>query len=168
MEPDRWLGVELRHLAALQAIAEEGSFGRAAQRLGYTQSAVSQQLATLERLVGEKLVERPGGPRPIALTEAGRLLIRHAEAIVARLQAAQADLQALSAGAAGTLRARHATRASASTSCRRCCAASRAAWPRVELRLTEMNSDQDLVALVERGDLDLTFADFRLWEGPFE
>src|SRR3954470_20827277 len=104
MESDLWLGVELRHLAALQAIAEEGSFGRAAKRLGYTQSAVSQQLATLERIVGEKLVERPGGPRPVALTEAGRLLLRHAEAIVARLQAAQADLQALRSGESGVLR----------------------------------------------------------------
>jgi DNA-binding transcriptional LysR family regulator len=167
MEPDRWLGVELRHLAALQAIAEEGSFGRAAIRLGYTQSAVSQQLATLERLVGERLVERPGGPRPIALTEAGRLLLRHAEAIVARLQAAQADLSALSAGEAGTLRVgtyQSVGKHILPSVMRRFSAA----WPLVELKLTEMSTDQDLVALVERGDLDLTFADFRQWEGPFE
>src|SRR5213083_909354 len=104
MELDRWLGIELRHLAALKAVAEEGSFRGAASQLGYTQSAVSQQIATLERLVGEKLVERPGGPRPVSLTEAGRLLLRHADSIVARLQAAQADLQALRAGEAGTLR----------------------------------------------------------------
>src|SRR5918996_4364908 len=104
MEPDRWLGVELRHLAALKAVAEERAFGRAARRLGYTQSAVSQQIATLERAVGERLLERPGGPRPVSLTEAGRLLLRHAEAIVARLDAARADLAALSAGEAGTLR----------------------------------------------------------------
>jgi DNA-binding transcriptional LysR family regulator len=167
MEPDRWLGVELRHLAALQAIAEEGSFGRAAIRLGYTQSAVSQQLATLERLVGERLVERPGGPRPVALTEAGRLLLRHAEAIVARLQAAQADLQALSAGTSGALRVgtyQSVGKHILPTVMRRFSAA----WPLVELKLTEMSTDQDLVVLVERGDLDLTFADFRLWEGPFE
>ena len=81
--PDPWLGVELRHLAALDAVESEGSFGRAAIKLGYTQSAVSQQIATLERIVGEQLIERPGGPRPVALTEAGQLLLRHARAIVA-------------------------------------------------------------------------------------
>src|SRR5438552_9068204 len=102
-QPDTWLGVELRHLAALEAVAREKSFGRAADRLGYTQSAISQQSATLERLVGERLVERPGGPRPISLTEAGVLLLRHAQSIVARLQAAHADLKALRAGEAGTL-----------------------------------------------------------------
>src|SRR3978361_2376430 len=95
-----WLGVEFRHFAALKALADEGSFGRAATRLGYTQSAVSQQIATLERIVGERLVDRPGGPRAVSLTEAGRLLLRHAESIVARLQAAQADLHALRSGRA--------------------------------------------------------------------
>src|SRR5438046_10527278 len=91
MEPDRWLGVELRHFLALEAVAREGSFGKAAVALGYTQSAVSQQIATLERLVGQKLVERPGGPKPVSLTEAGRLLLTHAEAIAPRAAAPQAD-----------------------------------------------------------------------------
>src|ERR687885_109013 len=104
MEADRWLGLELRHLLALDAVAREGSFGRAARSLGYTQSAVSQQIAALERIVGSRLIERPGGPRPVSLTEAGELLLRHSEAIAARLAAAQADLAALADGAAGVLR----------------------------------------------------------------
>ena len=102
MEPDSWLGVELRHLAALEAVAREGTFGRAAVSLGYTQSAISQQIQTLERLVGERLLERPGGPRAVTLTEAGALLLRHAESIIARLHAAQADMAALSQGQAAS------------------------------------------------------------------
>ncbi|HYU16098.1 MAG TPA: LysR family transcriptional regulator, partial [Candidatus Acidoferrum sp.] len=101
---ENWLGLELRHLIALKAIAEEGTFGRAAASLGYTQSAVSQQIAMLERIVGQKLIDRPGGPKPVSLTEAGELLLRHADAIAARLQAAQADLAALDAGDGGPLR----------------------------------------------------------------
>src|SRR5438045_9256768 len=104
MEPDRWLGVELRHFLALEAVARERSFAKAAVSLGYTQSAISQQIATLERQVGQKLLERPGGPKPVSLTEAGRLLLTHAEAIAARVAAAQADLGALGDGEAGTLR----------------------------------------------------------------
>ena len=107
MEPDSWLGVEVRHLAALKAVAEEGSFGRAATRLGYTQSAVSQQIATLERLVGERLVERPGGP-PAGVDDRGRtVLLRHADAIVSRLGAAHADLASLQSGTAGLASRRH-------------------------------------------------------------
>ena len=156
MEADRWLGVELRHLAALQAVAEEGSFGRAAVRLGYTQSAVSQQIATLERSVGEKLVERPGGPRPVSLTEAGQLLLRHAESIMARLQAAQADLAALSSGAAGRLRVGTVQSVGAKvlpTVMRRFASA----WPDVEIELRESHSDLELAACVERGELELSF-----------
>ncbi len=104
MERDGWLRVEVRHLAALRAVAQEGSFGAAATRLGYTQSAVSQQIATLERAVGERLIDRPGGPRRVSLTEAGEVLLRHAERIVAGMEAAWADLEALSTGGAGSLR----------------------------------------------------------------
>src|SRR6266542_1568356 len=100
---ENWLGLELRHLIALKAIADEGTFGRAAASLGYTQSAISQQIAMLERIIGQRLIDRPGGPRPVSLTEAGELLLRHADAIAARLQAAQADLAALDAGDAGPL-----------------------------------------------------------------
>src|SRR6187397_2596703 len=103
-QADQWLGVEVRHFAALDAVAREGSFGRAAESLGYTQSAISQQIATLEKIVGETLVERPGGPRAVSLTDAGEVLLRHAEAIVARLDAARADIAALRAGETGALR----------------------------------------------------------------
>src|SRR5438067_1712425 len=155
MEPDRWLGVELRHLIALEAVAREGSFGRAATSLGYTQSAVSQQIATLERIVGERLVERPGGPKPVSLTEAGELLLRHAEAIVARIAAAQADLSALSDGEAGVLRVGiyQSIGARVLPELMRRFGAS---WPRVEIQLSEQADDAELLARVERGELELT------------
>ena len=104
MSTDQWLGIDLRHLAALEAVARTRSFGRAARELGYTQSAVSQQIAQLERIVGQRLFHRPGGPRRVEPTEAGLLLLGHADAIVARLDAARADMAALAEGAAGTLR----------------------------------------------------------------
>jgi DNA-binding transcriptional LysR family regulator len=167
MELDRWLGIELRHLAALKAVAEEGSFRGAAERLGYTQSAISQQIATLERLVGAKLIERPGGPRAVSLTEAGQLVLRHAEAITARLKAAEADVAALVDGGAGRLRVGTFQSAGA----RIVPALLRrfgAAWPGVEVQLEESASDAVLLDAVERGDLDLSFVMPPLREGPFE
>ena len=166
MKPDSWLGVELRHFAALQAVASAGSFGRAAERLGYTQSAVSQQIATLERIVGEQLVERPGGPRPVSLTEAGQLLLRHADSIVARLQAAQADLQALQAGEAGTLRVGTFQSAGARVLpevMRRFTAQ----WPLIEVMLEE-HDDEEVAAALERGEIDVGFVLLPVGDAPLE
>jgi molybdate transport repressor ModE-like protein len=167
MGADSWLGVELRHFLALEAVAREGSFGKAAAALGYTQSAVSQQIATLERIVGHRLIERPGGPKPVSLTEAGRLLLKHSEAIAARVAAAQADLTALAEGQAGTLRVgvfQSVGQRILPEVMRRFLAA----WPQVDVALTESADDTELLGLVERGELDLTFADLPLTDGPFE
>lgn len=165
--PQSWLGLELRHLIALKTIAGTGTFGRAAERLGYTQSAISQQIATLERIVGQRLIERPGGPRPVSLTEAGELLLRHADAIAARLQAAQADLAALDAGDAGPLRIGTYQSVGARVLPELLREFS-ADWPHVEITLQESADDRDLLALVERGDLDLSFVVLPLDPGPFE
>jgi DNA-binding transcriptional LysR family regulator len=90
-----WPGVELRHLAALEAVATEGSFRGAGVRLGYAQPAISQQIAALEAAVGTRLIDRHRGRGGVALTEAGELLLRHATDIAARLRTARAELQAL-------------------------------------------------------------------------
>ena len=75
MSANVWPGLELRHLVALHTVAEAGTFGRAAEALGYTQSAMSQQIASLESLVGQRLVERSRGQPSVELTEAGRIEI---------------------------------------------------------------------------------------------
>jgi len=166
MKHDQWLGVEVRHFAALRAVAEEGSFGRAAERLGYTQSAVSQQIATLERIVGEQLVERPGGPRAVSLTEAGRLLLRHADSIVGRLQAAQADLHALQAGESGTLRVGtfQSVGARVLPEVMRRFAEE---WPQIEVMLDELEDDESVRA-IELGTIDVGFVQLPVGEAPLE
>ena len=167
MSANEWLGVEMRHFAALDAVSRTGSFGRAARELGYTQSAVSQQIAQLERIVGQRLFHRPGGPRRVEPTEAGLLLLRHADAIVAQLDAARADMAALAEGEAGTLRVGIYQSVGARllpALVRRF----RAQWPRVGIRVREESAAQDLLRLLEHGELDLTFAELPVRDGPFE
>jgi DNA-binding transcriptional LysR family regulator len=79
--------VELRHLATMEAIVEEGTFGRAAGRLGYTQSTISQQVAALEKAVGGPVFERPGGPRPVRITPLGAVVLEHGRELLERAQA---------------------------------------------------------------------------------
>ena len=94
----------MRHLVALDAVAREGSFRRAATRLGYVQSAISHQIAALEGLIGKRLIDRSRGTRPLALTPAGEILLAHADALIARVRAAQADLAALDGEGVAALR----------------------------------------------------------------
>jgi molybdate transport repressor ModE-like protein len=156
MSTNGLLGIEMRHLAALQAIAEHGSFSAAAEHLGYTQSAVSQQMAALERIVGERLIERPGGPRKVSMTEFGRVLLTHAQVITAHLASARADIAALRAGEAGTLRVGVYQSAGARIVpelARRFAHA----WPGVTLALCEAQTELGLEELLSRGEIDLTF-----------
>jgi DNA-binding transcriptional LysR family regulator len=149
-------GVELRHLAALDAVVDEGSFARAADRLGYTQSALSQQISALERLVGVRLLERRSGRSPLGPTDAGALLLRHADRIVASLQAADADLAALREGAAGSVRV--GTFQTVGTGLLPTLLARLAVeHPELEVSLVEAVRTEDLTALVETGAVDVSF-----------
>ncbi len=154
-KPDRLLGVEFRHLAALEAVADSGSFAVAGLRLGYTQSAISQQVAMIERAAGMQLLERPGGRRAVSATEAGERLLRHARRATAAMRAAEADLRALAEGEAGTLR----VGTFQSVGVRVIPPVMRlyvGRWPGIQVRLVESNH-QLLIEGLTRGDLDLAF-----------
>jgi molybdate transport repressor ModE-like protein len=167
MPSDQWYDVELRHLTALEAVEREGSFRKAAEALGFVQSAVSQQIAALERSVGKRLVERRRGPGPVRLTEAGELLLGHARAIRARLQAAQADLGALDAGALGALHV-GITQSVGVRILPRLMQRWAPSWPNVAVRPAESTSDLELYRLVESGELELAFVELPVPDGPFE
>jgi DNA-binding transcriptional LysR family regulator len=97
-------GIELRQLVALVAVADAGSFRAAARSLDYTQSAISHQIATLERSLGTPVFARPGGRRQIRLTPIGELTYRHARMVLDASNALKAEVKAAVAGERGTLR----------------------------------------------------------------
>ena len=153
-----WSALELRHLHALVAVADEGTFSRAAGRLGYTQSAVSQQIAALERMLGTPLFDRPGGPRPVALTEAGHTMVDHARGVLHRIGVAQAEIAAISAGERGTVRV--GTVQSVGTRVLpELLSRFRDQRPGVEVVLRESHDVTELLALVADGELDVTFTE---------
>lgn len=167
MSANGWAALEVRHLAALVAVVDEGSFGAAANRLGYTQAAVSQQVAALEKITGVAVFDRAPGRRPVGLTPAGQALHRHALAMLARVASAQADLAALDGGRAGCLRV--GTYASVGarvlpTVLRRFTRD----WPGIEIQLTDGANDTELLPRVESGELDLSFVMLPVEDGPFE
>jgi DNA-binding transcriptional LysR family regulator len=94
--------LDVKRMRILKEVADRGSFSAAAEALSYTQSAVSQQIAALEREASTQLVTR--GSRGIKLTEAGEALVRHADAILTRLADAEAELEAIAGLRGGRLR----------------------------------------------------------------
>src|SRR3954453_11744205 len=94
--------LDARRLKVLREVAARGSFSAAAEALSFTQSAVSQQIAALERECGAKLLER--GPRGVRLTDAGRALVEHADAILARIEEAEQELAAIAGLRGGRVR----------------------------------------------------------------
>ncbi|MFI6101389.1 LysR family transcriptional regulator [Lentzea sp. NPDC051213] len=90
--------LDLRHLMTLDAVASEGTFGRAADLLGYTQSAVSQQIAALEKSVGGAVFDRPGGPKPVRLTSLGEVLLAHGRTLLAQAAATADAVERFKAG----------------------------------------------------------------------
>ena len=143
-------------MIALRAVAEECSFHQAAVRLGYSQSAISQQIAALERIVGHELLERQRGSRPLSLTFPGEWLLRHAANIESSLAAAKMDLEAIGAGRAGPLRVGSFQTIGARVLpgvLRRFMER----WPEANIELRETVGDSELADAVSRAELDLAY-----------
>jgi DNA-binding transcriptional LysR family regulator len=153
---NEWLGIELRHLIALRAVAEERSFHQAALRLGYSQSAVSQQIAALERIVGHELLERRRGARPLSLTLPGEWLLRHAANIEESLAAAKGDLEAIGAGRAGPVRVGSFQTIGARI-LPEVLKRFMERWPEANIELRETVGDSELAEAVSRAELDLAY-----------
>jgi DNA-binding transcriptional LysR family regulator len=138
-------------LRVLREVAARGSFSAAADALSYTQSAVSQQIATLEAETGTTLIERR--PRGLRLTPAGEALVEHTEGILARLEAAEEALAAIAGVRGGRLRIASFPTAGA-TLMPVAIATFRAQHPDVELTRAE-GEPEEIVPRLRAGEFDL-------------
>jgi DNA-binding transcriptional LysR family regulator len=160
-----WLAIERRHLAALRAVARARSFRGAAEELGYVQSAVSQQIAFLERLLGFRLIERARGQRTVSLTRAGEVMLAHSAEIVAEFNTLQADMDAVTHGRLGVVRI-----GAAEDVARRFLPAMVRSFARVRPQvdvLTKVGSDHELLADCEAGRVDLILVDLPISPARF-
>lgn len=148
-------GWDLRRLGMLRELQERGTLAAVAEALGYTPSAVSQQLAVLEREAGTPLLAKAG--RGVRLTDAGRLLADHAGVLIAAADAARADLDALHDDVRGVVRAgglQSATRWLLIPAL----AAAGAEHPELRVEITEIELEQALPEL-RVGGLDVAVSD---------
>jgi DNA-binding transcriptional LysR family regulator len=138
-------------LRVLVEVATRGSFSGAADALSYTQSAISQQVATLEAETGMTLLERHA--RGVRVTPAGNALVEHAEGILARLEAAEAELSAIAGLRAGRLRMASFPTAGA-TLMPLAIATFRSIYPDIELTLSE-GEPEEIAPRLRAGEFDL-------------
>src|SRR3954468_866016 len=143
--------LDVKRMRILKEVADRGSFSAAAEALSYTQSAVSQQIAALEREAGTQLVTR--GSRGIKLTEAGEALVRHADAILTRLADAEAELEAIAGLRGGGLRLGRFPPAGA-TLMPLAIATFRNRHPDIELTVRQLEPE-DSLPLLKSGELDI-------------
>jgi len=143
--------LDVRRMRVLREVAVRGSFSAAADALSFTQSAVSQQIAALEREAGTILVQRSA--RGVRLTEAGEALVRHTEAVLCRLAEAEAELEAIAGLRGGRLRMASFESAGA-TLMPLAIAAFRERHPAVELSMT-LGEPEDSIPQLKSGELDL-------------
>ena len=146
--------LDVKRLGILREVAQQGSFSAAADVLYLSQSAVSQQIATLEREVGMQLLDRTReGPK---LTDAGRVLVSHAEAAIARLEEAERELAAIAGLEGGELRLASFPSASA-TVLTEAVALFHRRHPDVRLSVADAEPEDSLPRL-RGGDLDLALS----------
>jgi LysR family nitrogen assimilation transcriptional regulator len=142
--------MELRQLRSFVAVAECGSFSRAAQLLGVTQPALSRQICLLEQALSQRLFHRNG--RGAALNTAGRLFLGHAQAILARIEEAQREVSALREAPQGEVRIGLSPSISA-TLLRPLIASLASQYPRIKIHVEERFSD-DLLPCLHTGKVD--------------
>ena len=147
--------LDLRRLRLLRELRERGTIAAVAEALSYTPSAVSQQLAQLEREAGVPLLERVG--RGVRLTDAARGLVDHTDAVLARLEQAEAELTAAEDEVQGVVRI-----SAFQTAARELVAPILRpladAHPRLRCELVEMEAEEAL-PLLRVGDLDIAVAE---------
>src|SRR3954463_7395080 len=143
--------LDVRRMRVLREVALRGSFSAAAEALSFTQSAVSQQIAALEREAGAVLVERSA--RGVRLTDAGEAVVRHAEGILARLAEAESELEAIAGLRGGRLRLA-AFESAAATIMPVAIAEFAKSHPAVEPSKSPLEPEQSVAAL-RAGDIDL-------------
>jgi DNA-binding transcriptional LysR family regulator len=150
-------GLGLRELRAVVAVAEFGSFRRAAAELGYTQSALSHQVSALEAALGWPLFHRPGGRGQVRLTPAGEAVRRRARRVLSDVEGIAADAEEAERGAGMSVRV-GVSQTTAAEIMPSALQAFRVEHPGVEVVLSEIDDDAAVGDALGRGRLDLAFA----------